>query len=133
MISTLHTNSAPATVTRLMDMGVEPYLIAATLNGVVAQRLVRRLCEACATPTPATDQERLRLGVPAGMPLTLKRACGCPACNGTGYRGRMVVSEIMPLDPTLRALIAEGAGRGRSPRAPARPGWTASSRAAGRG
>jgi general secretion pathway protein E len=112
VISTLHTNSAPATVTRLMDMGVEPYLIAATLNGVVAQRLVRRLCEACATPAPATDQERLRLGVPAGVPLTLKRACGCPACNGTGYRGRMVVSEIMPLDPTLRALIAEGAGEG---------------------
>ena len=112
VISTLHTNSAPATVTRLMDMGVEPYLIAATLNGVVAQRLVRRLCGTCATPEPATDQERLRLAVPASQPLTLKRARGCPACNGTGYRGRMVVSEIMPLDPALRSLIAEGAGEG---------------------
>ncbi|KQT59706.1 general secretion pathway protein GspE [Methylobacterium sp. Leaf456] len=110
VISTLHTNSAPATVTRLMDMGVEPYLIAATLNGVVAQRLVRRLCGTCATPEPATDQERLRLAVPASVPLSLKRARGCPACNGTGYRGRMVVSEIMPLDPTLRSLIADGAG-----------------------
>ncbi len=110
VVSTLHTNSAPATVTRLMDMGVEPYLIAATLNGVIAQRLVRRLCAACATPAPATDQERLRLGVAPGSPLSLKRACGCAACNGTGYRGRMVVSEIMPLDGDLRGLIASGAG-----------------------
>lgn len=110
VISTLHTNSAPATITRLMDMGVEPYLIAATLNGVVAQRLVRRLCEACAAPEPATEPERLRLRVPLGVPLSLKRARGCPACNGTGYRGRMVVSEIMPLDGTLRGLIADRAG-----------------------
>ncbi|UYW26385.1 ATPase, T2SS/T4P/T4SS family [Methylorubrum extorquens] len=110
VVSTLHTNSAPATVTRLMDMGVEPYLIAATLNGVVAQRLVRRLCAACAILAPADDQERLRLGVAPGTPLRLKRACGCAACNGTGYRGRMVVSEIMPLDADLRGLIADGAG-----------------------
>ena len=110
VISTLHTNSAPATVPRLMDMGVEPYLIAATLNGVVAQRLVRRLCGDCATPEPATEPERLRLRVPSGVPLSLKRARGCPTCNGTGYRGRMVVSEIMPLDGTLRGLIADRAG-----------------------
>ncbi|GJD81198.1 GspE/PulE family protein [Methylobacterium gregans] len=110
VISTLHTNSAPATITRLMDMGVEPYLIAATLNGVVAQRLVRRLCVDCAESAPATEPERLRLRVPAGVPLSLKRVCGCPACNGTGYRGRMVVSEIMPLDGTLRGLIADRAG-----------------------
>jgi general secretion pathway protein E len=106
VISTLHTNSAPATVTRLMDMGIEPYLIAATLNGVVAQRLVRRLCGACAEPSPATPQERLRLGFDPDAPLSLKRARGCPACNGTGYRGRMVVSEIMTLDEGLRGLIA---------------------------
>ncbi len=106
VISTLHTNSAPATVTRLMDMGIEPYLIAATLNGVVAQRLVRRLCGACAEAIPASPQERLRLGVPADAPLSLKRARGCPACNGTGYRGRMVASEIMTLDGELRGLIA---------------------------
>ncbi|MBY0296800.1 MAG: GspE/PulE family protein [Methylobacterium sp.] len=106
VISTLHTNSAPATVTRLMDMGIEPYLIAATLNGVVAQRLVRRLCGACAEPVPATPQERLRLGIAPEAPLSLKRARGCPACTGTGYRGRMVVSEIMTLDGPLRGLIA---------------------------
>jgi general secretion pathway protein E len=106
VVSTLHTNSAPATVTRLMDMGIEPYLIAATLNGVVAQRLVRRLCGACAEPAPATPQERLRLGIAPEVPLSLRRACGCSACNGTGYRGRMVVSEIMTLDGPLRGLIA---------------------------
>ncbi|SEO84753.1 general secretion pathway protein E [Methylobacterium sp. ap11] len=109
VVSTLHTNSAPATVTRLMDMGIEPYLIAATLNGVVAQRLVRRLCGACAEATPATPQERLRLGIPDEAPLSLKRARGCPACNGTGYRGRMVASEIMTLDGELRGLIAHRA------------------------
>ena len=110
VISTLHTNSAPASVTRLMDMGVEPYLIAATLNGVVAQRLVRRLCTDCASPSPASESERLRLRVGPDAPLTLKRARGCPACNGTGYRGRMVVSEIMPLDAGLRGLIADRRG-----------------------
>ncbi|PIK70733.1 general secretion pathway protein GspE, partial [Methylobacterium frigidaeris] len=109
VISTLHTNSAPATVTRLMDMGIEPYLIAATLNGVVAQRLVRRLCGACAEATPATPRERLRLGIPPEVPVSLKRARGCAACNGTGYRGRMVASEIMTLDGDLRGLIANRA------------------------
>jgi general secretion pathway protein E len=110
VISTLHTNSAPATVTRLVDMGVERFLIAATLNGVVAQRLVRRVCDACATTSEATPEERIRLGRPAdGPPFRLRRACGCAACNGSGYRGRSVVSEVMPLDGELRALICAGA------------------------
>ncbi|KQP29667.1 general secretion pathway protein GspE [Methylobacterium sp. Leaf104] len=113
VISTLHTNSAPATVTRLVDMGVEPFLIAATLNGVVAQRLVRRVCTACAAPDAATPEERIRLGRPAeGPPLRLRRACGCAACNGSGYRGRSVVSEVMTLDAELRALICAGADEG---------------------
>ncbi|SFH07581.1 GspE/PulE family protein [Methylobacterium gossipiicola] len=110
VISTLHTNSAPATVTRLVDMGVERFLIAATLNGVVAQRLVRRVCADCASLSEATPEERLRLSHPAeGPPLRLRRACGCAACNGSGYRGRSVVSEVMPLDTELRALICDGA------------------------
>ncbi|MBX9698655.1 MAG: GspE/PulE family protein, partial [Thermoleophilia bacterium] len=109
VISTLHTNSAPATVTRLVDMGVEPFLIAATLNGVVAQRLVRRVCAACATTSEATPEERIRLGQPAeGAPLRLRRARGCAACNGSGYHGRSVVSEVMPLNAELRALICAG-------------------------
>jgi general secretion pathway protein E len=125
VVSTLHTNSAPATVTRLVDMGVAPFLIAATLNGVVAQRLVRRVCPDCAVWVPATPEARLRLGRADTEPLRLRRACGCPACNGSGYRGRMVVSEIMVLDAGLRALIAEGADEGRLTRA-AREGGMAS-------
>ena len=110
VISTLHTNSAPATVTRLVDMGVEPFLIAATLNGVVAQRLVRRVCGACATTSEATPEECIRLGRPAeSAPLRLRRARGCTTCNGSGYHGRSVVSEVMPLDAELRALICAGA------------------------
>lgn len=110
VVSTLHTNAAAAAVTRLMDMGIEPYLIAATLNGVVAQRLVRRLCDACAEPAPVTERERLSLRLPDSGLVTLRRPCGCPACNGTGYRGRMVVSEVMRLDGVLRGLIADRAG-----------------------
>ncbi|HEV7440174.1 MAG TPA: GspE/PulE family protein, partial [Methylobacterium sp.] len=125
VVSTLHTNSAPATVTRLVDMGVAPFLIAATLNGVVAQRLVRRVCADCAVWAPATPEARLRLGLAAAEPFSLRRACGCPACNGSGYRGRMVVSEIMVLDAGLRSLIAEGADEGRLTQA-ARAGGMAS-------
>ncbi len=110
VVSTLHTNSAAAAVTRLMDMGVEPYLIAATLNGIVAQRLVRRLCDDCAAPVAGTARDRIALGLPPGSPLTLRRPCGCPACNGTGYRGRMVVSEVMLLDGEVRGMIADRAG-----------------------
>ncbi|KQP34635.1 general secretion pathway protein GspE [Methylobacterium sp. Leaf102] len=113
VISTLHTNSAPATVTRLVDMGVERFLIAATLNGVIAQRLVRRVCADCAADEPASPEACLRLGLDTAAPPTLKRARGCAACNGTGYRGRMVVSEIMTLDTPLRTLIAEGADEQR--------------------
>ncbi len=90
----------------LMSRTTRPFLF----NGVVAQRLVRILCDACAAPLPATERERLALGVPATAPLRLRRPCGCPACNGTGYRGRRVVSEVMLLDGELRGMIAERAG-----------------------
>ncbi|MCW6508717.1 GspE/PulE family protein [Lichenifustis flavocetrariae] len=99
VLSTIHTNSAAATVTRLVEMGVEPYLIAATLNGVVAQRLVRLVCQACAEDEPGHRDATLR-------------ARGCPQCNGTGYRGRTVVGEVMPLDASLRDLIADKATAG---------------------
>ena len=99
VLSTIHTNSAAATVTRLVEMGVEPYLIAATLNGVVAQRLVRLVCQVCAEDEPGH----------AGHRDVALRAHGCPQCNGTGYRGRTVVGEVMPLDATLRDLIADKA------------------------
>jgi general secretion pathway protein E len=95
VLSTIHTNSAAATVTRLAEMGIEPYLIAATLNGVVAQRLARLLCPACAAPAPQ-----------AGHPLR-RKPTGCPQCNGAGFRGRTVVGEVMSVDANLRDLIVE--------------------------
>ena len=98
VLSTIHTNSAAATVTRLVEMGIEPYLIAATLNGVVAQRLVRLLCTGCAVPEPG-GRHRPGPG-------------GCPQCNNTGYRGRSVVGEVMEVDATLRDLVAAGAPAG---------------------
>ena len=96
VLSTIHTNSAAATVTRLVEMGIEPYLIAATLNGVVAQRLVRQVCPACAEPG-------FDLGPHGRMPTLRSR--GCPQCNNTGYRGRSVVGEVMRVDQGLRDLI----------------------------
>ena len=98
VLSTIHTNSAAATVTRLVEMGIEPYLIAATLTGVVAQRLVRLLCTACAEPEPGPGH-RMRAG-------------GCPQCNGTGFRGRSVVGEVMEVDATLRDLVSNRATAG---------------------
>ncbi|WP_062211670.1 GspE/PulE family protein [Aureimonas sp. AU12] len=115
VLSTLHTNSAAAAVTRLVDMGVEPYLLAAVLNGVVAQRLLRLLCTECRRVLPAEPPERAiverhRPGLKGTGEILLAHPVGCPACNGTGYRGRTVVAEGMEVDRALSALIAERAG-----------------------
>ncbi len=95
VLSTLHTNSAAATVTRLRDMGLEDYLLAATLKAVLAQRLVRRLCPDCkeAAPAPRALIERFALDrfAPSG-PIRLYQAVGCPSCRGTGYRGRRAIA-----------------------------------------
>ncbi|RKQ84722.1 GspE/PulE family protein [Brockia lithotrophica] len=111
VLSTLHTNDAVGTVYRLVDMGVPPYLIAASLNGVVAQRLVRRVCPECAeTYTP--EAWELKLLHQAGMDVAeLTRGRGCPTCGGTGYLGRIAVHEVLYLDEALRQAISEGAKR----------------------
>jgi general secretion pathway protein E len=111
VLATLHTNDAASAVTRLADMGVEPYLLASSLLGVLAQRLVRTLCPECRTFAPPSDGEaRLLdgLGLDPGTPLPT--AGGCPACNGSGYRGRTGVYELLPIDETLRRLVHDGAG-----------------------
>ena len=109
VLSTLHTDDAPSCVTRLTDIGIEPYVTASALIGVVAQRLVRRLCTQCRRPyTP--DPETLRaIGVTdAEAPaVTFYRAAGCDECNHTGYRGRLGIYEIMPVTDKLRQLIAQ--------------------------
>ncbi|HSJ99224.1 MAG TPA: type II secretion system ATPase GspE [Myxococcota bacterium] len=103
VLATLHTNDAPGAVTRLVDMGIEPYLIASTLNGVLAQRLVRRLCGECKAPYEPDAAERQAFG--AAAPERLYRAVGCGACNFSGYRGRTGIYELLVADDALRHLV----------------------------
>jgi general secretion pathway protein E len=107
VLATLHTNDAPGAVTRLIDMGIEPYLLASTLNGVLAQRLVRRLCEACRAPYEPDAAERSVFAHSA--PERLYRAVGCGACNFSGYRGRTGIYELLVADDTLRHLVHDRA------------------------
>lgn len=109
VLSTLHTNTAVGAVARLIDMGVERFLLAPMLAGVVAQRLVRRLCPDCARPDVATEADRdlLEGALEVGSPL--RRAAGCPACHGLGYRGRTGIYEVVTVDGEMEALIHGGA------------------------
>ncbi len=105
VLSTLHTNNAAATLMRLIDMGVESFLIASTLNAVVAQRLVRRLCEACREAyTPLSDMLR-QLGLDDSDQPTFWRAKGCEACGGTGYRGRVCMSEVLVMSDAIGEAV----------------------------
>lgn len=108
VVSTLHTNSAAASMTRLADMGIEPYLIADATVGVIAQRLVRKLCD-CHTTRPATIEERRLLGASEDEELMVGEPCGCVKCSNTGYRGRSGVYEIMPVTRRIRDAVAAGA------------------------
>lgn len=110
VLSTLHTNSAVGAVTRLMDMGVEPFLIASSLIGVLAQRLVRVLCTDCREAYVADEEYCKFLKVDATKPPTIFRAKGCSECNHLGYRGRVGIYELIPVDETLRDLIHKRAG-----------------------
>jgi type II secretory ATPase GspE/PulE/Tfp pilus assembly ATPase PilB-like protein len=112
VLSTLHTDDAPSTVTRLMDMSLEPYVIASALIGVVAQRLVRRLCHGCRREyTPDTDTLRsLNMTEADAAHFAFYRAVGCEECNHTGYRGRMGIYEVMTVNDKVRRLIAQKAG-----------------------
>jgi len=112
VLSTIHTNSAAATMTRLRDMGLEDYLMTATLKAVLAQRLVRRLCPMCKTPDPAPSALIERLGLERLAPaeaITLFHPKGCPACRGTGYRGRRAIAELLVPNRAIDRLIFEGA------------------------
>ncbi len=105
VLSTLHTNNAAATLMRLIDMGVESFLIASTLNAVVAQRLVRRLCDGCREAyTPLADMLR-QLGLDDGDQPTFWRAKGCEACGGTGYRGRVCMSEVLVMSDAIGEAV----------------------------
>ncbi len=107
VISTLHTNSTAASITRLIDMGVEPYLIGDSVVGIIAQRLVRKLCPACRRARMATDKEKKMLGVSPLSEQVVYEPIGCEACGGIGYKGRTAIYEIMPITNKLRATIHE--------------------------
>ena len=114
ILSTLHTNDAPGAVTRLMDMGIESFLISATVNGILAQRLVRTLCTDCRESRPATPTEKayLKESLPdAAPPDALWHARGCPRCNGSGYRGRVAIGELLVMDDEVKSLVSAGAGQ----------------------
>jgi type II secretory ATPase GspE/PulE/Tfp pilus assembly ATPase PilB-like protein len=106
VLTTLHTIDAASSVARLVDIGVEPYKIAAALKGVVAQRLLRRLCPTCRQESTAPVSDRLRRWLPAGM--TLYKAVGCAECSQTGYRGRMAVIEVLTVNSDIERDIANG-------------------------
>lgn len=110
VFSTLHTNSAIATVSRLLDLGLKPYVVATALEAIVAQRLVRRICEHCRRPVEAEGSLLARLSPALDPHLKTSRGMGCGECNGTGYRGRLGLYEVLVPDDNLRHLIATGAG-----------------------
>ncbi|UCC57062.1 MAG: type II secretion system ATPase GspE [Gammaproteobacteria bacterium] len=110
VFSTLHTNSAVGAVTRLRDMGVEPFLLSSSLIGVLAQRLVRVLCEDCKQPYTAGKVDCEALGIPEESPPTLYHPAGCPACNQLGYRGRTGIYELVEIDDVMRSMIHDGSG-----------------------
>lgn len=108
VLSTLHTNSAVESVSRLRDMGIEQFLIASSLVGVISQRLVRRVCRDCAVKEPATSREK-ELFQETGVEIhEISRGVGCPACNNTGYRGRLAVHEVLEVDDEVRTMIIDG-------------------------
>ena len=109
VFSTLHTNSAIGAITRLNDMRVESYLLASSLLGLVAQRLVRRLCQSCKKPLPMAEEEKAALGLEAGFGGMLYHPVGCEACRHTGYRGRIGIYEVIRMDSELKHLIHEQA------------------------
>jgi type IV pilus assembly protein PilB len=111
VFSTLHTNDAASAITRLIDIGIEPFLLTATVQGILAQRLVRRVCSACRTLYEPSEEVLRRLGLDAAQVAGARFAHGkgCPACNFTGHRGRMAITEILIIDDRLRELMLAGA------------------------
>ncbi len=110
VFSTLHTNTAIGAITRLRDMGVEPFLLSSTVTGVLAQRLIRRLCEHCKEPHEMTESEAKKLGMPDQINSPIFKATGCSQCNGLGYAGRTGIHELVTIDEEIQTLIHDGAG-----------------------
>jgi type IV pilus assembly protein PilB len=108
VLSTLHTNDAPSTVNRLLNMGIEPFLVASSVNLIMAQRLARVICNQCREDNPVPPEVLTEMGW-TGEPFTPQRGVGCPACGGTAYRGRIALYEVMPMSDELREQVLAGA------------------------
>ena len=111
VLSTIHTNDAVGTIERLNDIGVEPYLTASALKGVISQRLVRRICPHCRQQYEPDANELMDLNLPANVKKVFYKGKGCPHCFNTGYRGRIAVFEMLPVDRNIRSMITKGAQR----------------------
>jgi type IV pilus assembly protein PilB len=111
VFTTLHTNDAPSSIARLLDLGVEPFLLTATIEGVVAQRLIRKICERCKTPYEPTESQLSELGLTLDDVKGKKffYGTGCDKCNNTGYRGRLGLYEIMLFNDEIRELVMANA------------------------
>jgi type IV pilus assembly protein PilB len=111
VLSTLHTNDAPSTVNRLMNMGIEPFLVASSVNLICAQRLVRRVCQACKQPLRVPPPALLKVGFTPedAQTVTPMKGAGCDKCNSTGYKGRVGLYEVMDISDDLRELVLVGA------------------------
>jgi type IV pilus assembly protein PilB len=111
VLSTLHTNDAPSTITRMIDMGIEPFNVSAAVNLVVAQRLVRRICTGCKAQAKykAEELESLHMKPEVVKTLVFMKGTGCDACGGTGYKGRAGLYEVMAMSAELRRMILRGA------------------------
>jgi len=105
VLSTLHTNTALGAINRLRDMGVESFLLSTSLIGLIAQRLVRRLCDACKSPHDLTADECQMMGLPTDSKQQIFEAVGCKECKQLGYRGRTGIYELITIDETLRGMI----------------------------
>ncbi|WP_185960036.1 GspE/PulE family protein [Planococcus soli] len=108
VLSTIHTNDSIASITRLMDMGIEPFLVTASLNAVVAQRLIRRVCRDCREIQPATVREQAIFAKRGITVETIARGKGCPQCNMSGYKGRMAIHEVLVVDDAIKDIINRG-------------------------
>jgi type IV pilus assembly protein PilB len=124
VLSTLHTNDAPSTITRLLNMGIEPFLVSSSVILILAQRLARRICTNCKTEDPYTEQALLNVGFTEEEAKTVKcyKGKGCPVCNNSGYKGRVALYEVMPIKEEIKELILEGASSQEIKRASIRLG-----------
>jgi type IV pilus assembly protein PilB len=111
VLSTLHTNDAPSAVTRLLNMGIEPFLVASSVLAILAQRLLRRICVQCKTPVTVQPHALIDIGLTPeeAASITCYKGVGCEACSGTGYKGRIAIYEVMVLSPELRDMVLSGA------------------------